>query len=30
MVSIGIIMKRCMGTGKKNEASVADLVFAIF
>ncbi len=29
MVSIRIIMRRCMGTDKKNEGSVADLVCTI-
>lgn len=30
MESTEIIMRKCIGTDKKNEASVADLVFAIF
>ena len=30
MASIKIIMRKCMRTDKKNEVSVADLVFAIF
>ncbi len=29
MVSIRIIMRKCMGIGKKNEVSVADLVCTI-
>ena len=29
MVSIRIIMRKCMGTDKKNEVSVADLVCTI-
>ena len=30
MASIRIIMRKCMGTDKKNEVSAADLVFTIF
>lgn len=30
MVSIRIIMRRCMGKDKKNEVSVADLVCTIW